>query len=445
MPAWTIESTHRAHYKPFTEAHLQVYQFPGQPQRKPSPPSIRPPMIDEDTWAKWRRYCYRTTNSIYGSSTFTQKGKSLMASVLQRDHEPPVPPKAKEDQRTPSTADEEPSTTAAPPQGLCQPTQVPPAEGKQPTAVAATSTSQISASAAVATSTAISSASSAPASGPATTTVTAASSAKQSHSCSPGIKATLKSDTNVAKEALPAAKDTAKVADKLPQIGSGEGGSVQDPRKQADMPKPVVSYEDFLQNMCNWARQERLLNQRSALHTAAVLGGVHPQYSSSYKGSFRKLQQDDRPFRGITSKLPNPDIRQRRLCFVSEYADKFGLLQRTFPPSTHRNFTPVEMVRPQVAVQPRPRPPPPPRRTMCSEYMESYRHPPLIKILAESPGWEQASGKLHIRNRCLGITTVERLATRASEAPGGKLRARLLGPRMASRSEHSEWQRSRRS
>ncbi|KAG5260876.1 hypothetical protein AALO_G00297540 [Alosa alosa] len=367
-----LQSTHRADYKPFTEASLQLYQFRCQPQKKLNPPfyATPPPKIDKDTWTKYRKYCYRTTNSVYGSSSFTQRGKSLVVSVLDKEREEP-----KGNQAAISAANAKPSAT--PPRAGCQDTTVPPAEGSKLTAWAsppATSASQTSSSSSSGPPTGLSSASS-PSASTLTTTPTPPPPAQQSHSCatpatacptSSHIKEAWRSDTAPAKEAAPVAKETAKATDKLPQIGSGEGGAAQ-LQEQTERPK-TIAYEDFLSDMCHSVRLESLLNQRFASQTATILKGSQPNYTTSYRESFHNLQQDKKP----KVKLPKPETKQRHQYLVSEYADKFGLLQRAFPPRMSLNIAPVKVPRPQVAIQ---RTAPLPQRFLCSEYMASFRHP----------------------------------------------------------------------
>lgn len=67
-----------------------------------------------------------------------------------------------------------------------------------------------------------------------------------------------------------------------------------------------------------------------------------------------------------------PSTSRRQLYILSEYADKFGFLQRAYPPNVCHNIAPVKVACQQVATQ---RPAPLPRALLCSEYMASYRHP----------------------------------------------------------------------
>ncbi|XP_062372852.1 uncharacterized protein LOC134060235 [Sardina pilchardus] len=365
-PGRVLQSTQRADYKPFTEASLQLYQFRCQPQKKPTPPTP-PPKVDEDTWAKYRKYCYRTTNSVYGSSSFTQKGKSLVVSVLEKD---------RKEQQTLSAANAKPSAT--PPRAGCQDTTVPPAEGSKSTAWTSSSSSS-----GTGPTNNLSSASSASASALTPTT----SLAQQPHTCAgPAAACPTRSDIKEAwsaaaaapaKEAAPVAKETAKATDKLPQIGSGEGGVAQ-LQEQTDRPKTGAlprTYEDFLSDMCHSVRLERLLNQRFASQTATVLKGSQPEHTTSYRESFHNLQQDKKPLKAVTVKLPKPERKQRNLYYVSEYADKFGFLQRTFPPSMSLNTAPVKVARPQLAIQ---RTAPSAQWFLCSEYMASFRNPSTV-------------------------------------------------------------------
>ncbi|XP_042566399.1 uncharacterized protein LOC116224560 [Clupea harengus] len=272
-PGGMMQSTQRADYRPYTEASLQVYQFRCLPKKKPSFHSTPPPKINEETWARYRKYCYRTTNSMYGDSSFTQKGKSLVVSVLEKDPKP-VPAEAKKDQGTLSTVNERPSAT--PPQTECQDTPLLPAKGSKLTAGSsppAASTTSSTASPPLAS-----------ASAPTRTS----SSAKLS--LSPTVKEAWRSDITVAKETAPVAKDTMKATDKLPQIGSGEGAVVQ-PQEVEDKPE-LTTYEEFLREARAIDQQQRLLNQRCASLTTYTLRGTPPEYTS-YRQSFLSLQQDD--------------------------------------------------------------------------------------------------------------------------------------------------------
>ncbi|XP_063042332.1 mucin-2-like [Engraulis encrasicolus] len=396
----TMQTTHRADYKPFSEHYMKMFQY----RIMPTPPSYdrtRPPKMEDDILAKSRRYCYKTSNSIYGSSCFTQKGKCLTATVLGKKTEP-APPKEEEQKEaqagSPSTGDEK-KPSAAPPKAESTetPTSTTLAATSDTTATTTPTTNsssdKTSSPSSAAKETSVSAAATKQCSDGDAPTVTSpapssaapdTSSAKDSKDASPGnpsIKATGKcSDTSVVKDAaLPVAGDATKAADKLPQIGSGEGGLAQQvpPKREAWKLKSTTSYEDFLRDMCNSVRQERLLNQRCATKTSAVLTGLQTQHSAIHKGHVRKFPQDDISSRLFSYRLP------RRLCFVSEYTDKFGLLQRpSLPPSAGRNLRPATAVRAQVVTQqtpalaPAPGPLAPKRCvTMCSEYTSSYRHP----------------------------------------------------------------------
>ncbi|XP_078020251.1 uncharacterized protein LOC117272772 [Epinephelus lanceolatus] len=67
-------TTYSSDYKPPSEHHPQVNQLKhrSQAEAEAAPAYMNPPQTLRETWPSFNQYFYKTTNSIYGSSTCSQ-------------------------------------------------------------------------------------------------------------------------------------------------------------------------------------------------------------------------------------------------------------------------------------------------------------------------------------------------------------------------------------
>ncbi|XP_032355059.1 uncharacterized protein LOC116669368 isoform X1 [Etheostoma spectabile] len=72
LPLERYVTTYSKDYKPFSECHLQLNQQKPRTEPKAAPAFINPPQTRRETWPVFNQCFYKTTNSIYGSSSCSQ-------------------------------------------------------------------------------------------------------------------------------------------------------------------------------------------------------------------------------------------------------------------------------------------------------------------------------------------------------------------------------------
>ncbi|XP_034412991.1 uncharacterized protein LOC117747699 isoform X2 [Cyclopterus lumpus] len=72
MPLERFVTTYSRDYKPFRECQLQVNQLQSRCEAETAAALISPPQSHRETWPIFHHYFYKTTNSIYGSTSCPQ-------------------------------------------------------------------------------------------------------------------------------------------------------------------------------------------------------------------------------------------------------------------------------------------------------------------------------------------------------------------------------------
>ncbi|XP_076843590.1 uncharacterized protein LOC143488636 isoform X2 [Brachyhypopomus gauderio] len=331
-------STYRDDYQPFQHS-LQGFLPNLQRRSKAAPPAlIQAPDMDKDKWARLRRYCYRTSNSVYGSSPFGQKGQSVI--VLEEDEDLHASSAGSDQGVLPRLG--QPTTCTPPPQGW----DASPTPFSTPVAPKSPSM-QLS-------STTLSSA---------LTTPTLPS---ISLSPAPGLghshchKEEWEEVTGV-KETMPVAKETMANATRFPHIGSGKvtydlGG--RGPVLQEGSGQKGGAGELFPKDPCLSTELERV--RRTVYNSGLSRHGVPCGNVTAYKRNI-KAQEEALKLR----EAPRLDRKTThcRSPWVSEYVDQYCSTQRRRPP--HAIAPPPGFSRPAV-------PRPPQTHRVRTEYQANY-------------------------------------------------------------------------
>ncbi|XP_039679539.1 uncharacterized protein LOC120573699 [Perca fluviatilis] len=72
LPLERYVTTYNRDYNPFSECHRQAKQLKPRTEPKAAPAFINPPQTRRETWPVFHQCFYKTTNSIYGSSSCSQ-------------------------------------------------------------------------------------------------------------------------------------------------------------------------------------------------------------------------------------------------------------------------------------------------------------------------------------------------------------------------------------
>ncbi|KAL7875881.1 hypothetical protein AOLI_G00108440 [Acnodon oligacanthus] len=180
--------------------------------------------------------------------------------------------------------------------------------------------------------------------------------------CSPPCHRQAGSGITSVKETMLVVKETVADTSRLLHIRGGQGNSAV--LQERGEGQKNNSYENFLQDLCLSNKSERLLNHYfSSRSTHFGKGGTSQDNVTTYTNYFiaQKESLKHRKSRPLNkhSVLRSP--------WVSEYADKFGFLQRVCPPhvpqgtasplvSSHSTISGTLLT----------------RRSLCTEYQASY-------------------------------------------------------------------------
>ncbi|XP_036451991.1 uncharacterized protein LOC118825481 [Colossoma macropomum] len=320
--------------------------------------SLKNYKIGRDTWERLSRFHKKMSNSVYGSSTFGQKGQSMIVTLLERDKHLNTNG-ARGDQSTLPPLEK--PTTSPPSQDILS---IPSGENKLPSSSTSTSSSTSVPRTPHSVRSSSLSLSRTQAASPVTPTVVLGPAS--SHSSPPCHTQVGRGVTSI-KETMPVVKETMADTSRLQHIGSGQGsGTVL--QEQGEGQKEN-SYENFLQDLCLSNKLERLLNRYfSSRSTHFGKGrGMSQENVTTYTNSFIAQKES------LRHRQPRPLNKHSAHCspWVSEYADKFGFLQRVYPPrvpqdslaSSHSTITATLLT----------------RRSLCTEYQASYSSKVITK------------------------------------------------------------------
>ncbi|KAL6490752.1 hypothetical protein MHYP_G00010970 [Metynnis hypsauchen] len=343
-----LQSTHRTDYKPYKQRSLKLYQPDPWTCPKPASPVLNnEPEIDHDTSERLSSFCKNMSNSVYGSSTFGQKGQSMIATLLERDKTLNTKG-ARGDQSTLPPL-EKPTTSPLSQDVLSLPSgdnKLPSSSASVPCTPYSVRSSCLSLSRTQAAS---------------TVTPTVVLGTASSH-CSPPCHRQAGRGVTSVKETMPVVKETVADTSRLLHIGSGQGSSAM-LQEQGERQKDN-SYENFLQDLCLSNKLERLLNcYFSSRSTHFGKGGMSQDNVTAYTNCFIAQKESMR------HKLSCPVNKYSALRspWVSEYADKFGFLQRVYPPCVPQDTAPPlasshSTISGTLLT----------RRSLCTEYQASY-------------------------------------------------------------------------
>ncbi|KAL7880366.1 hypothetical protein SRHO_G00026200 [Serrasalmus rhombeus] len=187
--------------------------------------------------------------------------------------------------------------------------------------------------------------------------------------CSPPCHRQAGRGVTSVKETMPVVKETMADTRRLLHIGSGQGSSVV-LQEQGEGQKDN-SYENFLQDLCLSNKLECLLNRYfSSRSTHFGKGGISQDNVTIYTNCFIAHKESLRH----RQSCPLNKHSALRSPWVSEYADKFGFLQRVYPPRVPQDTAP-----PLASSHSTISGTPLTRRSLCTEYQTSYSNKVIKK------------------------------------------------------------------
>ncbi|XP_069054683.1 proline-rich protein 12-like [Lepisosteus oculatus] len=350
------QTSYMADYKPPSERGPRLYRLHPRP---PGRPATSTPKKMEEEWTQYQQKRSRSSSSSYSSSTFAQKGKNLVATLLEKSH---TPSSCGSPTLGPQPGDQPRGTPRAPlqrsPGGqvLLETKQahrggerpgsglLPPATPHGPLHCSPPSSS------------------SSPSSSPSPTPPPTPPSAPGSPQ--PERPAAAPPAARQQEPVTPASRLRLVPSSSPSEEGSGWGSPAQG---EGD----TWSYEAYLKDSCRSAKLQSLLNRRIMEQSVVLQQGLPFEGESIYRRSFQAWEVPAVPFRASQPR-PQPCLAltwQYWRPWMSEYNDKYGQLLRSFSSGQPwgRALKPTAS-QPRVALAPRP-----PRRSQNTHYLTEYQ------------------------------------------------------------------------